>query len=139
LSKPSEKILLELVDEIKLRVTEAVTINATPQGAAPALLSSAIFRGVKTVLAKHPEVDAERTHAGDPQLHERLEKAVKTLEMLVSSYGEVTANKMLSEEITVRSQGRTTLSMFESGTRLRVKELRRKDGSLGGVELIIKQ
>ena len=68
-----------------------------------------------------------------------LEASAKTLQNLVSSYGEVQKGKMLSRDVVVRSKGRATLSMFPQGTRLRVKELRRSNGSLGGVELIVKE
>jgi len=92
----------------------------------------------------HPELDAEvdvrrivrealGPHVGS------LEASAKTLQNLVSSYGEVVKGKMLSRDVVVRSKGRATLGVFPPGTRLRVTELRRMDGSLGGVQLIVKE
>jgi len=93
---------------------------------------------------KHPELDAEVdmrktvSEALSPHVGS-LEASAKTLQNLVSSYGEVVKGKMLSRDVVVRSKGRATLSMFPPGTRLRVRELRRMDGSLGGVELVVKE
>lgn len=99
---------------------------------------------LKEFFDKHPELDAEvdvRRIVGEalsPHVGS-LEASAKTLQNLVSSYGEVVKGKMLARDVVVRSKGRATLSMFPPGTRLRVRELRRMDGSLGGVELVVKE
>ena len=93
---------------------------------------------------KHPELDAEVdvrktvNEALSPHVGS-LEASAKTLQNMISSYGDVVKGKMLSRDVVVRSKGRATLSMFLPGTRLRVRELRRMDGSLGGVELVVKE
>jgi len=99
---------------------------------------------LKEFFDKHPELDAEVdvrktvSEALGPHVGS-LEASAKTLQNLVSSYGEVVKGKMLSRDVVVRSKGRATLSMFPPGTRLRVTELRRGNGSLGGVQLIVKE
>jgi len=99
---------------------------------------------LKEFFERHPELDAEVdvrkvvSEALSPHVGS-LEASAKTLQNLVSSYGEVVKGKMLSRDVVVRSKGRATLNMFPPGTRLRVRELRRGDGSLGGVELVVKE
>ena len=99
---------------------------------------------LKEFFERHPELDAEVdvrkvvSEALSPHVGS-LEASAKTLQNLVSSYGEVVKGKMLSSDVVVRSKGRATLNMFPPGTRLRVRELRRMDASLGGVELVVKE
>ena len=93
---------------------------------------------------RHPELDIEtdvrKTIAASlAPIADTLTASVKTLQNMVSSYGEVQRGKMLSRDVVVRSKGRVSLGIFPSGTRLRVTELRRMDGSLGGVQLIVKE
>lgn len=101
-------------------------------------------RQLTAFFERHPELDREADvreaiTASLAPIADTLTASVKTLQNLVSSYGEVQKGKMLAREVRVRSKGRATLSMFPPGTRLRVTELRRMDGSLGGVQLIVKE
>ena len=103
-----------------------------------------IDKQLKEFFDKHHELDAEDdvkriiSEALSPHVGS-LEASAKTLQNMISSYGEVQRGKMLSRDVVVRSKGRATLSMFPPSTRLRVTELRRMDGSLGGVELVVKE
>jgi len=65
---------------------------------------------------RHPELDTETDvkatiTASLAPIADTLTASVKTLQNLVSSYGEVQRGKMLAKEVMVRSKGRATLSM----------------------------
>ncbi|MDP2952963.1 MAG: hypothetical protein Q8O76_06585 [Chloroflexota bacterium] len=141
-----EHLRLELGSLLKKRLRtffRTLTNNQADESAYLALCNE-IDGQLTEFFEGHPELDAEVdlrrivSEALSPHVGS-LEASAKTLQNLVSSYGEVVKGMMLSRDVVVRSKGRATLNLFPPGTRLRVRELRRMNGSLGGVELVVKE
>ena len=141
-----EHLRLELGPLLKKRLKvffRTLTQNQGDESAYLALCNE-VDSQLKEFFDGHPELDAEVdlrkivSEALSPHVGS-LEASAKTLQNMISSYGDVVKGKMLSRDVVVRSKGRATLSMFLPGTRLRVRELRRMNGSLGGVELVVKE
>jgi len=140
-----EHLRLELGPLLKKRLRSYLGLGVVAVGeGALANFYNEIDKQLAEFFNEHPELDAEVdlrkivSEALSPHVGS-LEASAKTLQNLVSSYGDVVKGKMLSRDVVVRSKGRATLRMFLPGTRLRVRELRRMNGSLGGVELVVKE
>jgi hypothetical protein len=137
----SDKLLLEISEEVLCHIEFFKTISKPNEYT---MLREGIHNSIKEVVETHKqEIDRETNFLEllDSLMDkpvERLENASKTLENLISNYGEMVIGKETSKEIVVRSQGRAVIPDVAPGTRLRVKKLLRRDGSLGGFEMIIK-
>jgi len=82
-------------------------------------------------------VDVEKLVDDFSHYLEALKDLATELQAQLSKNGGMVESGEVTKPLIVRSQGRITLRMFDEGTVLRCRILRKQDGTLGGVELLI--
>lgn len=90
----------------------------------------------REVLESYEAVDVEQL-ASDLDLSlDRFNELLNELTSITTIYGKMAYSKETFKTVTVRTSGRIVLSEFIEGTVFRKRHLLRKDGSIGGVELV---